>query len=95
MLRGLAGDRRTVPLTLAMLAFGLFGASSLRSHWGMEETENAQLQTHLVEISSRVSGTIAQVPVQENQEVQPGPPLVLLDRRDALAALLRAEPGRP
>jgi membrane fusion protein (multidrug efflux system) len=91
VLRGLAGDRRTVPLALAMLAFGLFGASWLRSHWGVEETDNAQLQTHLVEIASRVPGTIAQVPVQENQAVQPGTPLVLLDRRDALAALRRAE----
>ncbi len=41
-----------MPLALAMLAYGLFGASWLGSHWGLEETDNAQLQTHLVEIAS-------------------------------------------
>lgn len=40
-------------------ARGCWGASWLRSRWGVEETDNAQLQTHVEEISSRASGTIA------------------------------------
>ncbi|MFM8278050.1 MAG: hypothetical protein ACKN89_13900 [Cyanobium sp.] len=36
-------------------------------------------------------GTIAQVPVQDKQQVASRTPLVLLDRRDAVIALRRAE----
>ncbi len=57
----------------------------------MRRPNNAQRQTHLVEISSRVPGTIAQVPVQDKQQVASRTPLVLLDRRDAVIALRRAE----
>jgi membrane fusion protein (multidrug efflux system) len=54
------------------------------------ETDNAQLQGHLTEISSRVRGTIARVLVEDNQAVKTGQPLVLLDDRDARARLFRA-----
>lgn len=92
LLQGFASARRRLSLPLLLLlGLGLLGAAWLRSHWGVEETDNAQLQAHLVEISSRVSGTIAQVPVQDDQGVTHGTPLVLLDRRDALVALRRAE----
>jgi len=60
------------------------------AHWGVVETDNAQLQGHLTEISSRVPGTIARVLVDDNQEVRAGQPLVLLDDRDARARLFRA-----
>ncbi|MFN7898902.1 MAG: HlyD family secretion protein [Synechococcaceae cyanobacterium] len=74
-----------------LLAASAAGGKWLQNHWGVEETDNAQLQTHLVEISSRLPGTIARVPVQEHQQVNPGTPLVLLDSRDAQAALQRAQ----
>jgi membrane fusion protein (multidrug efflux system) len=60
------------------------------AHWGAVETDNAQLQGHLTEISSRVPGTITRVLVDDNQEVKVGQPLVLLDDRDARARLFRA-----
>ncbi|MFM9072549.1 MAG: HlyD family secretion protein, partial [Cyanobium sp.] len=60
------------------------------ARWGVVETENAQLQGHLTEISSRVPGTIAKVLVDDNQEVKAGQPLVLLDDRDARTKLFRA-----
>jgi len=75
---------------LALLAAGGVG-SWMVSHWGLEETDNAQLQADLTEISSRVAGTIVRVPVQDNQEVKPGDLLVLLDPRDARARLLQAQ----
>jgi len=62
----------------------------LVAHWGLVETDNAQLQGHLTEISSRVNGTIARVLVEDNQEVKLGQPLVQLDDRDAQARLFRA-----
>ncbi|WP_161795846.1 HlyD family secretion protein [Synechococcus sp. GFB01] len=76
-----------------MLA-GVLGFSVLGwwvAHWGIEETDNAQVEAHLVDIASRVPGTIAQVAVEENQAVHRGELLVLLDPRDARIRLLQAE----
>jgi len=74
-------------LGLAALAGG---GAHLVTHWGLVETDNAQLQGHLTEISSRVNGTIARVLVEDNQEVKLGQPLLQLDDRDARARLFRA-----
>ena len=74
-------------LGLAALAGG---GAYLVAHWGLVETDNAQLQGHLTEISSRVNGTIARVLVEDNQEVKLGQPLLQLDDRDATARLFRA-----
>ncbi|MEY4297871.1 MAG: hypothetical protein RLZZ423_1050 [Cyanobacteriota bacterium] len=67
------------------------GGVWLVSQWGMEETDNAQLQAHLVEIASRVPGTITAVPVQDDQTVRAGQLLVQLDPRDARTRLARVE----
>ena len=82
--------RKLLLAVLALLAAGGVGGW-LISHWGLEETDNAQLQANLTEISSRVPGTIVRVPVQDNQEVQRGDLLVSLDPRDARARLLQAQ----
>ena len=82
--------RKILLAVLALLEVGGTGAWMV-SHWGLEETDNAQLQADLTEISSRVAGTIVRVPVQDNQEVQAGDLLVLLDPRDARARLLQAQ----
>jgi membrane fusion protein (multidrug efflux system) len=66
------------------------GGAWLLPRWGLVETDNAQLQGHLTEISSRMPGTIARVLVDDNQLVQTGQPLVLLDDRDARARLFSA-----
>ena len=62
----------------------------IAARWGVVDTDNAQLQGHLTELSSRVPGTIARVLVDDNQLVTPGQPLVLLDDRDARARLFSA-----
>ena len=59
--------------------------------WGVEETDNAQLQAHLVEISSRAAGTVQAVPVHDDQAVAPRALLVVLDPRDGQ----RVQPGQP
>ena len=66
------------------------GGAWLVAHWGVVETDNAQLQGHLTEISSRVPGTIARVLVEDNQTVKGGQPLLVLDDRDARARLFSA-----
>jgi membrane fusion protein (multidrug efflux system) len=76
----------------ALVAAGALGVGAwVVNHWGVEETDNAQLQAHLIEISSRVPGTISAVAVQDNQTVQAGQLLVALDPRDAQAALRLAQ----
>ena len=84
-LSALRSRRRVLPLALG--GVGVIVAGWVVTHWGVEETDNAQVESHLVDISSRVSGTIAAVAVQDNQLVQPGQLLVRLDGRDAAAAL--------
>lgn len=85
--------RRSRPWLLALLVCTLAagGGLWLHDHWGLEETDNAQLQAHLVDISSRVAGSIMAVPVQDNQAVRAGALLVRLDPRDALVQLRRSE----
>jgi membrane fusion protein (multidrug efflux system) len=77
-------------LPLLALAALAGGSAWLVSRWGLVETDNAQLQGHLTEISSRVPGTISRVLVEDNQIVKGGQPLVQLDDRDARARLFRA-----
>lgn len=74
-----------------VLASGFGITGWLVNHWGVEETDNAQLQAHLIEISSRVPGTISAVAVQDNQSVHSGQLLLSLDPRDAWAAFHSAQ----
>ena len=74
-------------LALAALAGG---SAWLVDRWGLVETNNAQVQGHLTEISSRIPGSIVRVLVDNNQEVKAGQPLLQLDDRDAKARLFRA-----
>lgn len=92
IVQALAGrSRRFWLLTvLAVAASAGIGAWAL-DHWGVEETDDAQLQAAITEISSRVPGTIAAVAVQDNQAVRAGQLLVRLDPRDAIAGVQRAE----
>jgi membrane fusion protein (multidrug efflux system) len=56
-----------------------------------ESTDDAQVDGHISQIGSRVSGYIAKVYVEDNQEVQPGQVLVEIDPRDYEVALARAK----
>jgi membrane fusion protein (multidrug efflux system) len=70
---------------------GLAGGSAwVVGRWGLVETDNAQIQGHLTEISSRIPGSIVHVLVDNNHEVKTGQPLLQLDDRDAKAHLFRA-----
>ena len=84
-----ASPRRWLAPLLGLAALA-GGGAYLVAHWGLAETDNAQLQGHLTEISSRVNGTISRVLVEDNQEVKVGQPLLQLDDRDARARLFRA-----
>jgi len=56
-----------------------------------EDTDDAQIDAHIGQIGSRVSGYIIGVHVEDNQEVQPNQPLVEIDPKDYEVALARAK----
>jgi membrane fusion protein (multidrug efflux system) len=56
-----------------------------------ETTDDAEVDAHLNQISSRVEGTVIRVYVDDNQLVKVGDPLVDLDPRDYQVALDEAE----
>jgi len=56
-------------------------------------TDDAYTTAHVHQISARVSGTVVKVNVEDNQLVQAGAVLVMLDPRDYQVALDRARAG--
>jgi membrane fusion protein (multidrug efflux system) len=56
-----------------------------------EDTDDAQVDTHLAPIASRVDGTVRAVYVEDNTLVQAGQPLVDLDPADSEIALQQAQ----
>jgi membrane fusion protein, multidrug efflux system len=56
---------------------------------GRESTDDAQVDAHVTPIASRVGGTVIQVAVGDNQQVEAGTTLVLIDPRDYEVALAR------
>ncbi len=82
-----------VIVVLALVAAGLWWRSTF-----YEDTDDAQINGHLIQISSRIAGQVIKVDVEENQLVKAGDSIAELDPRDfqvavdnAKAALASAE----
>jgi len=56
-----------------------------------EDTDDAQVNGHLIQISSRIAGQIIKVNVDENQSVNKGDVLVEIDPKDFQVAVQQAE----
>ncbi len=56
-----------------------------------EDTDDAQVAGHLIQVSSRISGNVIRVDVQENQQVKAGDVIVELDPRDYQTAVQQDE----
>ncbi len=68
--------------------FGISGYIHGQSH---EETDDAQVEANLSPVISKISGYISEVRVQDNQLVNKGDTLIILDKRDLTLALHQAE----
>ena len=56
-----------------------------------EDTDDAQVNGHLIQISSRINGQVLKVDVEENQVVKAGDPIAELDPKDYNVAVENAE----
>jgi membrane fusion protein (multidrug efflux system) len=75
-------------LLLVLVAAG--GYAYWRSHWGLVQTDNAQVAGYLAPVSAQVPGTVVRLDVRDDQYVRAGTPLLQLDPTDYRLALERA-----
>ena len=75
-----------VVVILALVAAGIWWRSTFS-----ESTDDAQVNGHLIQVSSRVAGQVAKVYVDENQVVKAGDVIAELDPNDYKVAVENAE----
>lgn len=78
-------------LILMILGGAWFGISKYIHSQHHEETDDAQIESDMIPIIPRVSGYVEQVRVKDNQQVQKGDTLIVLDDRDYKIELDQAE----
>jgi membrane fusion protein (multidrug efflux system) len=77
---------------LAILVVAAIVAIPIYAYYAAREsTDDAEVDGHIVPISPRISGTITEVLVNDNQLVKAGDPLVRLDRADFDVAQAQSE----
>ena len=75
-----------VLLVVAVAALGFWWHSTY-----FEDTDDAQVSGHLIQISARIQGQVAKVYVDENQFIHKGDPIADLDPRDFQVAVENAQ----
>jgi membrane fusion protein, multidrug efflux system len=76
---------------VALIALLIWGCFHLVWAAGHEETDDAYVTGHLHPISARVAGTVDGVLIDDNQHVQQGQTLVILDPKDLQARVDQAK----
>jgi membrane fusion protein (multidrug efflux system) len=83
--------RRNILIIIAIAAVVLVGGLFLWRYLGSyESTDDAQVDAHLYPVSSRISGYVTKVNVDDNQSVQKGAVLVEIDPKDYEVAVEEA-----
>jgi membrane fusion protein (multidrug efflux system) len=75
-----------VVAVLVLIALGIWWHSTYS-----EDTDDAQIAGHLIQVSARISGQVLKVDVEENQKVKAGDTIAELDPRDYQVAVENAE----
>ncbi|MDE3184707.1 MAG: HlyD family secretion protein [Bacteroidota bacterium] len=78
-------------LIVMILGGGWFGISKYLYAQHHEETDDAQVEADIIPVIPRVSGYVNEVRVKDNQMVQKGDTLIILDARDYTIQLQQAE----
>ena len=79
---------------IIILVVAILIAGALLFYWRStfyEDTDDAQVNGHLIQVSSRISGNVINVPVQENQLVKAGDVIVELDPKDYQTTIAQDE----
>jgi len=74
-------------LVVAVLGAGIYYFLTL----GQESTDDAQVEAHVTPIAAQVGGSVLKIAVIDNQQVEAGAELVVIDPRDYEIALKRAQ----
>jgi membrane fusion protein (multidrug efflux system) len=89
---GRSRSRRVRMVVFAILILAIIAAIPIYNYYeSRESTDDAQVDGHIVPISSRINGTILSVLVNDNQLVTAGAELVKLDPANYQAELNQAE----
>ena len=87
---GYPGRRRLGLLVIVLIVLAGVGYLYYRSTL-TEDTDDAQINGHLIQISSRIAGQVVKINVDENQFVSKGTVIAELDPRDFEVAVQNAE----
>lgn len=83
--------RRRLGIMILLVVLVVVGAFFYWRSTLVEDTDDAQINGHLIQISSRIAGQVIQVNVGENQYVSQGTVIAELDPRDFQVAVDNAE----
>lgn len=86
-----AKARRTFIIVLVVVLLALIAAFFYYRSTFTEDTDDAQVDGDLYQVSARVAGQVIQVPVTDNQQVNKGDLIAVIDPRDYQVALEQAE----
>ena len=82
---------RRIRVAIGVVAIAVLAISAwLWATAGRETTDDAQVDAHVTPIAARVGGTVIDAPVKENQQIEAGAVLVVIDPRDYQVALDKA-----
>jgi len=84
-------SRRRGILIFVILAVVLIGLGVWWHSTYYEDTDDAQVNGHLIQVSTRVAGHVTKVYVEENQVVKRGDPIIDIDPRDFEVAVENAQ----
>lgn len=79
---------------IVIIVVAILAVAALAFWWHStfyEDTDDAQISGHLIQISSRIQGHVLKVYVNENEEVKAGAPIADLDPRDFQVAVEQAQ----
>jgi len=86
---GRMNKRIRIAIVVVVIAV-LAGSVWLWATAGRETTDDAQVDGHVTPVAARIGGTVVDVPIKENQRVQAGAVLIVIDPRDYQVALDKA-----
>lgn len=84
-------SRRTGIIVVVVLVLVVAGVALWWHSTFSEDTDDAQVNGHLIQVSARIAGQVLKVDVEENQQVKAGDTICELDPRDFQVAVENAQ----